>query len=83
MSSSLTRDRIIDFLAPRLGDTELADDDDIFELGYVNSLFAMQLLRFIEQEFALELGPEDLDFDNFRSVGSMLRLIDRKTVPAM
>lgn len=71
--------RVREFLAPRLGGRQVADTDDIFDLGYVNSLFAVQLLRFVEQEFDLALEPEDLEFDNFRTVESIARLVGSKT----
>jgi methoxymalonate biosynthesis acyl carrier protein len=61
---------------------ELQDDQDIFALGIVNSLFAMQLVLFIEKEFNLSLANEDLDIDNFRSLNAIMRLIQRKTAVA-
>ena len=30
---------------------DLGDDDDIFEQGYVSSVFGMQLVAFVEREF--------------------------------
>lgn len=35
---------------------DLNDDEDLFESGIVNSLFAIQLMTFIEKSFALEVG---------------------------
>ncbi|WP_269084373.1 acyl carrier protein [Streptomyces sp. 150FB] len=64
---------------PRLGGCPPADGDDIFQLGYLNSLFAMQLARFVQREFSLELGPEDLNFDNFRTVDGIVRLGEAKS----
>lgn len=72
------REQLGQFLAPRLGGREVAEDDDIFDLGYVNSLFAVQLLRFIEKEFSLNLEPADLEFSNFRTVRSIVRLVEAK-----
>jgi acyl carrier protein len=69
------RIRIRAFLAPQLAGQPLADHDDFFALGYVNSLFAMQLAAFVEREFALTLGPEHMDFDNFRTVDGLTRLV--------
>src|SRR5690606_13336024 len=40
---------------------ELEDDLDLFETGLVNSLFAVQLVTFIEKTFAIEVGMDDLD----------------------
>jgi acyl carrier protein len=56
---------------------ELQDDDDIFALGLVNSLFAMQLVLFVEQEFDVLVEGEDLERDNFRSVEAITALVER------
>lgn len=57
---------------------DLDDDDDIFELGMVNSLFAMQLVLFVEQQFAIQIDGEDLERDNFRSVSAIAQLVERR-----
>ena len=65
---------------PALGAApRLADDDDIFKLGYVNSLFAMQILMFVEREFRLTVENEDMDVANFNSVNHIVDFIDRKS----
>jgi methoxymalonate biosynthesis acyl carrier protein len=71
-----TKIRIRTFLGNRLPG-ELRDDEDIFETGLVNSLFAMQLVLFVEQEFAIEISNEDLERDNFRTVNSITGLVER------
>jgi methoxymalonate biosynthesis acyl carrier protein len=58
---------------------ELTDDQDIFELGFVNSLFAMQLVLFVEKEFGIAVEDEDLDIDNFRTIDAIVGLVERKT----
>lgn len=68
------------FLAKYIQNVDLQDDQDIFEMGFVNSLFAMQLVLFVESEFSIALDNEDLDIDNFRSVNAITDLIQRKTV---
>lgn len=68
--------RIREFISPRWPG-ELRDDDDIFAAGLVNSLFAMQLVVFVEKEFEIEIGSQDLERDNFRTVDSIARLVDR------
>jgi acyl carrier protein len=71
--------RIKTFLSRFLGNHELHEDEDIFATGFVNSMFAMQLVLFIEQEFQVTIENEDLDFDNFRTINAIVRLLDRKT----
>ena len=57
---------------------ELQDDDDIFSLGFVNSLFAMQLVMFVEKEFQLKVQDDDLLIDNFRSVNAVMDLVTKR-----
>ncbi|KPC80820.1 MULTISPECIES: acyl carrier protein [Streptomyces] len=78
MTHDDARARVRAFLIPQLAGRPLADSDDIFALGYVNSLFAMQLALFLEKEFGMSLGPEDMDFDNFRTVDGLVRLVTSK-----
>jgi acyl carrier protein len=78
MALGTIRGRIRTFLTPHFGDHGLADDDDIFRLGYVNSLFAMQLVAFVQQEFGFTVESEDLDMANFRSIDALTRLAESK-----
>lgn len=57
---------------------ELKDDDDIFSLGFVNSLFSMQLVMFLESEFKIKVENEDLDLNNFRSISSIISFVESK-----
>jgi acyl carrier protein len=66
------------FLELNLGGQLVADTDDIFELGYVTSLFVMQLVTFLEKEFDLTIGPADLEFERFRTVTAMATLVNAK-----
>jgi acyl carrier protein len=50
-------------------------DDDIFALGMANSMFALELIVFIETRYGLTLEGEDLTRDNFRSAQAMSQLV--------
>lgn len=63
-------------------DVALKDDDNIFRLGYVSSLFAMRLLSFIEKTGGIEVGDEDIVLSNFSSIDAMLALIEKYRVAA-
>ena len=71
--------RIRTFLARFFQNHELKDDEDIFSLGFVNSMFAMQLVLFVEKEFQITIEDEDLDFENFRTIDALDQLVQRKT----
>jgi len=55
-----------------------ADEDDIFALGFGNSLFALQLIAFVENKFGIEIDSDDLDIRNFRSIQVIAGLVERK-----
>jgi methoxymalonate biosynthesis acyl carrier protein len=57
---------------------ELGPDDPIFGSGLANSLFAMQLVLFVEREFGISVQNEDLEMSNFETIGSVTRLVARK-----
>lgn len=71
--------KIRNFLAKFFQNIELEDNQDIFALGFVNSLFAMQLVLFVEKEFGVQVENEDLDIDNFRSIQAIATLVEQKT----
>lgn len=73
------RTKIRAFLARFFRTTALKDSDDIFALGFVNSLFAMQLVTWLEKEFAMTISDEDLEIKNFSSVDALADFISRKT----
>jgi len=57
---------------------DFSDSDNIFEKGFVNSLFAIKLLNFVEKEFKFTVESEDMDIKNFSSVNNIIEFIDRK-----
>ena len=70
--------KIRQFLDQYFQTDALQNNDDIFELGYVNSLFAMQLVLFVEESYHTQIDNEDLTLENFHSVNALTDLIIRK-----
>jgi acyl carrier protein len=66
------------FIARFFKNVDLQDDQDFFALGFVNSLFAMQLVLFVEKEFSFSVTDEDLNIDNFKSIDAIVHLVKRK-----
>ncbi|WP_030058607.1 MULTISPECIES: phosphopantetheine-binding protein [Streptomyces] len=67
-----------EFIGKYVRNRELADSDDLFASGFVNSLFVMQLVMFVESELATPVADEDLQMDNFRSVDAVAAFVARK-----
>lgn len=70
--------QIRQFLGRHLRGYEVRDDEDVFASGYVNSLFTMQLVLFVEREFGLAVADEDLERSNFCSVDALAAFVARK-----
>jgi acyl carrier protein len=71
------RTRIAGYLGKAIAE-EIRDDDDIFELGVVSSLFAIQLVAFVENEFSITVEREDLDINNFCSIAALTKFVHGK-----
>lgn len=71
------KEKVREFVFKHVRDDELGDDENMFELGYVNSLFAMQLVLFVEKAFNITVNRDDLDFNNFRSIDAITALVAR------
>lgn len=81
LSDDLTA-RVRAFVHARTRDADLDDDTNMFEAGVVNSLFAMELVLFVEASFRLEVTTDDLDLENFKSISAVSSFVRRKTAAA-
>lgn len=78
MDENKVCDDVREFLEPFIDDCDFGNDDDIFEMGLVNSLMAMQLVLFLEKQYAIKFEGPDLDFANFRTLARMQALVQSK-----
>ncbi|MGW8697778.1 acyl carrier protein [Streptomyces eurythermus] len=69
-------DEITGFVAEQTR-TRPGVDQDLFVTGVANSMFAMQLVVFLEQTFSVTVAGPDLQLTNFRTVESMAALVGR------
>ena len=72
------KQQVREFVSRFVRGHELGDGEDIFATGFVNSMFAMQLVQFVEQTFGIAVESEDLEIDNFRSIDAIAALVERK-----
>ncbi|MEU5272131.1 acyl carrier protein [Streptomyces hygroscopicus] len=69
------RTPIREFISAKFPQISIDDDEDIFALGFVNSLFAMELVMFVERTFGVRVPNEQLKLDNFRTMNAMADLV--------
>ena len=72
------KETVRSFILSSINLPDLKDEDNLFESGIVNSLFAVQLMTFIEKTFAIEVGMDDLDIGNFKSLNATTAFVLRK-----
>jgi methoxymalonate biosynthesis acyl carrier protein len=68
------------FFKKFIGEVEIDEDENLFKSGLVNSLFAMQLVLYIEKEFTISIDRDDLDMKNFNSLNNITSFIKKKLV---
>jgi methoxymalonate biosynthesis acyl carrier protein len=68
--------RLLSYLQARLK-AAVTPEQDLFERGLVSSMFAMELVVHLEQDFDVSIVGSDLQLQNFRSVDAMTALVLR------
>ncbi|HZO73975.1 MAG TPA: phosphopantetheine-binding protein [Ktedonobacteraceae bacterium] len=67
-----------DYIGEHIDLEELSEEINIFEAGLVNSLFAIELMTFLERAFCIKIGMDDLDMANFQSISSITAFVQKK-----
>jgi acyl carrier protein len=70
------------FIQGHLHVDSLEDDKNFFSSGLVNSLFAMQLVLFVEKTFSIKVEIEDLDIANFSTLRAIAAFVEKKLASA-
>lgn len=73
-----TQERILKFFKEKNKEVEkLTYDTDLLKEGYVNSLFALEIVMFLEREFKIRIKRKDISDENFRTINNMASLVER------
>ncbi len=72
------RDKIRTFLSKFIKNKEIDDDFDLFGSKLLNSMFAMQMVMFVEKEFKIKVENKDLKIDNFKSINALKSFVSGK-----
>lgn len=71
-------DIICEYILKNINLEKLDYDIEIFENGLVNSLFAIELMTFLEKTFGIKIRFDDLDMNNFKSVNCIADFVKKK-----
>lgn len=74
------RSRVLDLLEDVCGDPAVRDhvDDDLFELGLLDSMAAIELLVGIEDEFGVSIAPTEVPRDEMNTANKIADQVSRR-----
>jgi methoxymalonate biosynthesis acyl carrier protein len=81
-TNATTKDQIRQFVSEELaaakGVTLVSDDQSLIDNGVVDSLGIFRLVTFLEENFGVKIGDEEISADNLASVDLIEQLVLRK-----
>lgn len=69
---------IVGEIAQGRGIDSLAHDRDLLGDGVIDSLGIVELIAFLEKQYAIKVEDDDIDPENFRSVESIVAFVHGK-----
>ena len=71
-----TRERIFQFFVDKKKAEGLTYDTELLKSKHINSLFALQIVMFVENEFQVKLSRKEISPENFHSINAIAALVD-------
>ncbi|MBR4296197.1 MAG: acyl carrier protein [Clostridia bacterium] len=68
---------LLDFFKNEKKINDIDENTDLFREGHVNSLFALEMVVFLEKTFSFKIPRKEMKKDNFKSVAAMVSLVER------
>lgn len=72
------RQFILEELASAKGISQFTDDESLMANGVIDSLGVFRLVTFLEENFGVRVGDEEITADNLSSVDTIEQLVMRK-----
>lgn len=72
-----TKEQIFQFFVQRNMTDGLTCDTELMDSGKVNSLFALEIVLYLEKTFKIKLKGKDINKNNFRTINAMAELVER------
>jgi acyl carrier protein len=80
LSRAANRARLLEFLdrirRPEVSIASIRDDDNLVGSGLIDSLAVLEIIAFLEAEFAVDFATTGFDPDRLTTVPSILDIID-------
>lgn len=70
-------DKIIDFFREKGIVDNIMPDTNLFTGNYINSLFALEMVMYLENTFKIKIKNKDINEENFKTIGNITALVAR------
>lgn len=79
MTHEEVEEKMLDMLEEVCGDEEVRDhrDEDLFELGFLDSMAAVELLVDIEDEFDVSIAPTEVEREEMNTVNLIIEQVEK------
>lgn len=71
-----TSERIFQFFVQQNRAEGLTYDTELLKSKHINSLFALQIVTFVEKEFGIKLKRKEISEQNFHTIRAIAALVD-------
>jgi len=80
MTEEETRAKVLDLLADVAGDPEVREhlDEDLFELGILDSMAAIELLVGLEDELGVSIAPTEVERSEMNTVNKIVAQVVKR-----
>lgn len=80
MTHEEVEEKMLDMLEEVCGDEEVRDhrDEDLFELGFLDSMAAVELLVDIEDEFDVSIAPTEVERVEMNTVNLIIEQVEKR-----
>ena len=80
MTHEEVEEKMLDMLEEVCGDEEVRDhrDEDLFELGFLDSMAAVELLVDIEDEFDDSIAPTEVEREEMNTVNLIIEQVEKR-----
>lgn len=73
----MIENKIFEFFKEKGISSDLKADTDLFSGEYINSLFALEMVVYLESTFKIKIKNRDINEENFRTVANITALVER------
>lgn len=80
MTHEEVEEKMLDMLEEVCGDEEVRDhrDEDLFELGFLDSMAVVELLVDIEDEFGVSIAPTEVEREEMNTVNLIIVQVEKR-----